>query len=94
MATKIKEENIQAEVLEQNEDYLEEYVEVFLFKDNRDYKDDVFLSVNGENCVVKRGVPVKIKRKFDLVLKESMLQRAKAEEKEAELEAEARGLMY
>ena len=25
---------------------------------------DVFCAVNGETCVVKRGVPVKIKRKF------------------------------
>lgn len=29
---------------------------------------DVFCAVNGETCVIKRGVPVKIKRKFYDVL--------------------------
>ncbi len=48
--------------------YLEEYVEVKLFKDNKDYKDDVFVSLNGESVQIKRGVPVKIKRKFKNVL--------------------------
>lgn len=48
--------------------YLEEYVEVKLFKDNDKYKDDVFVAVNGERCQIKRGYPVKIKRKFALVL--------------------------
>lgn len=49
----------------------EEYVEVYLFKDNNKYKDDVFVSVNGENCVIKRGERVKIKRKFAEVLDHS-----------------------
>ena len=51
--------------------YMEEYVEVKLFKDNDKYKDDVFVSVNGENCVIKRGERVKIKRKFAEVLDHS-----------------------
>ena len=50
---------------------MEEYVEVYLFKDNNKYKDDVFVSVNGENCVIKRGEKVKIKRKFAEVLEHS-----------------------
>lgn len=25
---------------------------------------DVFVAVNGETCVIKRGIPVKVKRKF------------------------------
>jgi hypothetical protein len=29
---------------------------------------DVFCAVNGETCVIKRGIPVKIKRKFYDVL--------------------------
>lgn len=49
----------------------EEYVEVKLFKDNDKYKDDVFVAVNGENCVIKRGERVKIKRKFAEVLDHS-----------------------
>ena len=48
--------------------YWEELVPVRLFKDGKDYKDDVFVSVNGENCVIKRGVDVMVKRKFKAVL--------------------------
>ena len=51
--------------------YMEEYVEVKLFKDNDRYKDDVFVSVNGENCLIQRGERVKIKRKFAEVLDHS-----------------------
>ena len=49
----------------------EEYVEVKLFKDNEKYVDDVYVAVGGQNCVIKRGVPVKIKRKFYLALCQS-----------------------
>lgn len=49
----------------------EEYVWVKLFKDNDKYKDDVFVAVNGENCVIKRGERVQIKRKFAEVLDHS-----------------------
>ena len=54
--------------------YMNELVEVRLFKDNNKYKDDVYVSVNGENCVIKRGIPVKIKRKFAMVLENSDVQ--------------------
>lgn len=57
-------------------DSMEELVEVMLFKDNAKYKDDVFVCVNGQNCVVQRGKPVKIKRKFAEVLRQSMDQDA------------------
>lgn len=60
--------------------YLEEYVEVQLFKDGKDYKDDVFVSCNGENCLIKRGVPVKIKRKFAIILEQSSRQDVSAAE--------------
>lgn len=49
----------------------EEPVEVKLFKDTGKYKDDVFVAVNGENCVIKRGERVQIKRKFAEVLDHS-----------------------
>lgn len=39
---------------------------------------DVFCSVNGENCVIKRGVPVKIKRKFYEVLMNAQAQQMAA----------------
>lgn len=48
-----------------------ELVEVKLFKDANKYKDDMFVSVNGENVVIKRGERVKIKRKYAEVLDNS-----------------------
>ena len=53
---------------------LDEYVEVELFRDNDRYKDDVFVAVGGENCLIKRGEPVRIKRKLALVLEQSRRQ--------------------
>ncbi len=49
----------------------EEYIEVQLFKDNDKYKDDVYVAVGNQNCLIKRGVPVKVKRKFFNVLTQS-----------------------
>ncbi len=73
---------------------LEEYVEVKLFKDNGKYKDDVFVGVNGENCVIRRGERVKIKKKFANVLEQSDLQDYKTSQlidsKEREYESSAR----
>ena len=56
---------------EERKAYLNELVEVRLFRDNNKYKDDVYVSVNGENCVIKRGERVQIKRKFAEVLDHS-----------------------
>ncbi len=56
------------------ENYLNEYVAVKLFRDNDRYKDDVYVAVNGHNCLIKRGEWVKIKRKFALVLDQSEIQ--------------------
>ena len=59
---------------EERKAYMNEYVEVSLFKDNNKYKDDVYVAVNGENCVVQRGKKVKVKRKFANVLENSSIQ--------------------
>ena len=59
---------------EEQKAYYNELVEVKLFKDNNKYKDDVFVAVNGENCVIKRGERVQVKRKFAEVLDNSDLQ--------------------
>ena len=59
---------------EERKAYWNELVPIELFKDNDKYKDDVFVSVNGENCVIKRGERVMIKRKFADVLDNSKLQ--------------------
>ena len=58
--------------------YLEDYIAIKLFKDNDRYKDDVYVAINGKNCVIKRGEWVKIKRKFALVLDQSEIQDSKA----------------
>ena len=64
----------QKKAREESEAYYNELVEVKLFKDNNRYKDDVFVSVNGENCVIKRGERVMVKRKFAEVLDNSDMQ--------------------
>lgn len=57
-----------------DEDYLNEYVSIKLFRDNDRYKDDVYVAVNGKNCMIKRGEWVKVRRKFALVLEQSEIQ--------------------
>ena len=59
---------------EKRKEYWNELVEVKLFKDNNKYKDDVYVSVNGENCVIKRGQRVQVKRKLANVLDNSDMQ--------------------
>ena len=48
-----------------------EYIEIRLFKDGDKYKDDVLVGINGYMCRIKRGVPVKIKRRFAEVIAQS-----------------------
>lgn len=64
MATKTK-----GEIMKK--DYYEELVPIKLFRDNDKYTDDVFVAVNGEGCLIKRGETVMIKRKFAEVLEQS-----------------------
>lgn len=52
-------------------------VEIELFRDAKDYKDNVFVAVNGESCVIARGKKVKIKKKFADVIAFSMKQDVK-----------------
>lgn len=59
---------------EERKAYWNELVEVKLFKDNNKYKDDVYVSVNDENCLIKRGERVMVKRKFADVLDKSDMQ--------------------
>lgn len=60
-----------AELIAEEKKRMEEYVYITLFKDDNKYKDDVYVAVNGQNCRIQRGVPVKIKRKFALELAKS-----------------------
>lgn len=56
------------------EAWLNEYVEIKLFKDNDRYKDDVYVAINGKNCVIRRGEWTRIRRKFALLLDQSEIQ--------------------
>lgn len=60
--------------LRDQEAWLNEYVEIRLFKDNERYKDDVYVAINGKNCVIRRGVWTRIRRKFALLLDQSEIQ--------------------
>ena len=62
------------EFLRGQEDWLNEYVEVRLFKDNDRYKDDVYVAINGKNCIIRRGVWTRIRRKFAFLLDQSEIQ--------------------
>lgn len=58
----------------QREKYMQELVEIRLFKDNGKYKDDVFVAVNGQAFLIKRGETVKVPRYVKEVLDSSMRQ--------------------
>ena len=79
MATKAEEKTI---------DPMEERVPVKLFRDNDRYKDDVFVCVNGERILIKRGETVYIKRKFAEVLEQSQLAKEHAAMRSDRLSAE------
>ena len=72
----------------------EELVEVELFRDNKDYKDDVFVCVNGKNMVIKRGEKVMVPKAYKSVLDNSERQKKAAanmmDKKADEFSAETR----
>lgn len=49
----------------------EELVEITLFADGDRYTDDVFVCVNGESCLIQRGVPVQVRPMFAEALRNS-----------------------
>lgn len=68
----------QKKAAEEEEAYYNEMVEIELFKDNGKYKSDVFVAVNGVGMMVPRGKKVKVKRKYALVIEDSLKQNKKA----------------
>lgn len=66
-------------------------VTVKLFKDTGNYKDDVFVSVNGHNYLLQRGVPLKIPRCVAEVLQHSEEQDRLASLTVEKLETDYRG---
>lgn len=65
-------------IIERENKRLEEKEQVLLFRDGKDYKDDVFVSVNGQTVAIQRGKPVMIKKKFVQALKASDRQQTAA----------------
>lgn len=72
--TERKHSEVLKSFLAREEQWLNEYVEIRLFKDNEKYKDDVYVAINGKNCVIKRGVWTRIRRKFALLIDQSEIQ--------------------
>ena len=68
---------VMSEEAKKAEAYWNEDVEIQLFKDSGRYKDDEYVAVNGENCLMQRGIPIKVKRKFAEALRLSMEQQGK-----------------
>ena len=79
---------VMSEEAKKAEDYWNEDVEIQLFKDNGKYKDDVYVAVNGVNCLIQRGKPVKVKRKFAEVLRQSLEQDNETADMIRELESD------
>lgn len=68
---------VMSEEAKKAEAYWNEEIEIQLFKDSGKYKDDEYVAVNGQNCLIQRGIPVKVKRKFAEALRLSMEQQGK-----------------
>ena len=62
----------------QSQEYLNERVSFMAFKDNKDYKDDITVCVNGKLFVIQRGVPVMIPRYVYFAIQNSEAQRLEA----------------
>ena len=61
-----------------SEEWLQEKVEVELFRDDGRYTEDKFVGVNGKTFQIKRGVPVMVPRYVAEVLKNADKQRKQA----------------
>ncbi len=63
MATQAKKtESKEASEVKSPDEYLNEKVEIKLFKDGKEYKDDYIVAVNGKVWQIQRGKTVKVPR--------------------------------
>ena len=76
-----------------SDDYLEELVEIMLFKDSDKYSDDLVVTLNGKNYQIKRGVKVMVPRKVQLVIEDSMKQAGLAADYEEEAQQQYKELV-
>ena len=67
----------------------EKNVRIRLFKDNSRYKGDLFVSVNGVNYKIRRGVEVEVPPAVAEVLEHSIKQDAEAARKSQAMQAAA-----
>ena len=79
---------VMSEEAKKAEEYWNEEVEIQLFKDSGKYKDDVYVAVNGQNCLIQRGKPVRVKRKFAEALRRSLEQDNETADMIRELESD------
>ena len=70
----------------------EELLRIKLFKDATNYKDDKFVSCNGETVLIKRGVYVDVKRKFVEIIDNSEIQDCQTNEMIARLDGKSEKL--
>lgn len=94
--TEAVENTVDEEVTEKtatvSDDYLEELVEIMLFKDSDKYSDDLVVTLNGKNYQIKRGVKVMVPRKVQLVIEDSMKQAGLAADYEEEAQQQYKEL--
>lgn len=57
----------------------EEQVDIKLFKDSKNYKDPVFVGVNGRTYLIERGVTVSVPRCVAEIIERSEAQKQKAD---------------
>ena len=72
--------------------YLNQPVEIRLFKDNKTYYDDVFVCINGKSFVIQRGITVKVPRYVADVIQQSQEQDASTDRLTEQLVREAYGI--
>ena len=70
--------------------YLNELVEIELFRDEKDYKDDVFVAVNGRTWLIQRGKRVKVPRYVAMHIEAGRQQDIKTAKLIAETQAQSR----
>lgn len=72
--------------------YYNEDVDVFLHKDADKYKDDVIVIHNGTAIKIPRGKHVKVKRKYALIIDQSMEDKNIADTKAIAMQKETEGI--
>ena len=85
-------EEVTKNAVEVSDDYLEELVEIMLFKDSDKYSDDLVVTLNGKNYQIKRGIKVMVPRKVQLVIEDSMKQAGLAADYEEEAQQQYKEL--